>query len=219
MRKKVKSLPGSRDLSHSAGMMRLRKAPWLSNSALPLAPAQVASVNPVARAWAGKYLPIRSPSTWNDLTIRGSSQPISPRARSLKASAPATRRMTGSVHLVSGQPSLPPTASGATPSAFRLVHGRGELGPGGRHADPELLELLRGVPDERVDVALEVHGVRLAIRAGGDLPERVGVGAVLDPGIPLPRPGSAEGPARRRSGRSRAAPPRRPVESRPRTAG
>jgi hypothetical protein len=120
MRKKVKSSPGFSDLSHSAGMMRLRKAPWLSNSALPLAPAQVASVNPVARASAGKYLPLRSPSTWNDLTIRGSSQPILPRARSLKAWAPATRRMTGSVHWVSGQPSLPPTARGATPSALAL---------------------------------------------------------------------------------------------------
>jgi hypothetical protein len=96
------------------------KAPWFWNSALPLARAQVASMNPVASVCCGKYFPIRSPSTWNDLTIRGSSQPILPRARSLKAWAPATRRMTGSVHWVSGQPSLPPTASGATPSALAL---------------------------------------------------------------------------------------------------
>src|SRR5215216_3041251 len=185
IRKNVKSLPGFRDLSHSAGMMRLRKAPWLLNSALPLAPAQVASMNPVPRAWGGKYLPIRSPSTWNDLTIRGSSQPILPRARSLKDWAPATRRITGSVHWGERPAVLATDGQGGHALGLGLVHGRGELGPGLGHADAELLELLGRVPDEGVDVALEVDGVGLAVGAGGDLAQSVGVGAVLDPGVPL----------------------------------
>jgi hypothetical protein len=80
---------------------------------------------------------------------------------------------------------LAPDGQGGHTLGLGLVHGRGELGPGLGHADAELLELLGRVPDEGVDVALEEDGVRLAVRSGGDLAQGVGVGAVLDPGVPL----------------------------------
>src|SRR3954452_15751214 len=102
MWKNDRSLPGTRFVPHSWRSTRLMKAPWFSKRYLPATRPQVASEKLLDNDVEGKYERTMLAKTWKDLTIRGSSHPILPRARSLNALAPATRSRIESVHCVSG---------------------------------------------------------------------------------------------------------------------
>ena len=118
-------------------------------------------------------------------TIFGSSQPILPCWSCWNFSTPATLSRTGSTHWVGTQTSLAPTEK-ALDAAFALSRAAVKLGPGRRGLRQAQLGVggLRG-PDQAVHVALEVHGIGVAVGTHGDRLERLVVLTVVDPGLPL----------------------------------